>query len=84
MKKGERTGKDIKCAYCGKEFYATLSRINRNDHLCCSAKCANLYKIESFKDVRKCEFCGKEMITTKGAKSDFVLMSVNMNGKRQM
>ena len=43
---GIKTGKTVKCAYCGKEIYRTLSQLqaNKSGYFYCSVKCGNTHK----------------------------------------
>lgn len=50
--------KKIKCAYCGKEFECSPSRIEKVKNPCCSVECAN--NLKKLKNLNcKCSYCGK-------------------------
>lgn len=66
-----KTGLNVKCQYCGKEFYVTQTRYKRSNTLTCSMECASNLKKELYKDIRKCEICGKEFTVTKSSKQRF-------------
>ena len=65
-KKGSKTGVFVKCEECGKIVYQTQTQYKRNKHHFCSRECNNKWRSNSVKEIRKCEFCGKEYSTNKG------------------
>jgi len=58
-----KTGKIVKCAWCGKEVYKQKIHLKHNNNFC-SIKCANLYQgRDRIKFV--CKICGKEFSWSK-------------------
>jgi len=54
-----KTGKIIKCEYCGKEIYKYRCHLNNYKHHFCSLECANKYQARN-KLVFTCKICGKD------------------------
>lgn len=71
-RKGQKTGKIVKCRICGKEIYKTLSYINRGytNHYC-SNECANIGRHLDTYEIRKCEICGCEFEVKKKSTQRF-------------
>src|SRR5690554_42483 len=58
-----RSGKDMICKICGKEFYVTPSRLKKNKSHTCSVKCSGKFNsIRYSKKVeRECVICSKKL-----------------------
>ena len=52
-----RTGRDVSCAFCGTQFYATGERLNRSANLFCCIEHANLYQARNKANL-ECKVCG--------------------------
>lgn len=66
-----KTGKYIKCEYCGKTVYKTLSQFNKREHHFCSNKCQSLLKREQTFEHRKCEICNNDFYVSKKSTQRF-------------
>lgn len=52
-----KTGKYIRCQWCGKLMYMIQSRIKKQKTYTCSAECASELKKFMFTEIRQCGFC---------------------------
>lgn len=61
----------IKCNNCGKEFYITKSRFEKNMTHCCCKQCSIDLKKSIAREKRKCLHCGKDFIALKRTEQKF-------------
>lgn len=78
----ELTGENVKCQYCGKEFYVTQTRLKKSNTLTCSRECASKLKKELYKDIRKCEICENDFIVRKSSTQRFCSMSCQIEWQK--
>ena len=55
----KRTSEKRVCPICNKEFIAPQWKIKKGQSICCSTKCAGIYKSRELRIDAKCENCGK-------------------------
>lgn len=67
----QKTGVYVKCDYCGKMIYKTLSQYNKRKQHFCSNKCQSALKRELTFEHRECEVCQKDMYVSKKSTQRF-------------
>lgn len=67
--KGRRSGKVIKCKFCGTPTYKPISLLKGRKESFCSLDCANKYQGRN-KDSFSCKVCGKEFRWSKSRKKN--------------
>jgi len=59
-RKGQRTGKYIKCDACGKKYWVTKSRLDLYNEHFCSTECRGIGEKNRSRTIKICKACGKE------------------------
>lgn len=79
--KGQLTGVNINCEWCGKQVYKTKSQFAKAIHHFCSVHCQKEYLHNETYETRYCEICGKPFEVAKKDTKRFC--SIQCQGKWQ-